>query len=392
MSIFAVSSRDRALRSSLFSLYSLQAANYLFPLITVPYLARVLAPAGWGLVAFAQAFGYLLQVLIEYGFHLSATRTVAQQRHSVEARAGILSGVLAAKALLVLALALLVLAIGPLIPHLSTHPRLLWGALIWAAGQAFSMTWYFQGLERMAPAVAAELSANCISTVAILLLVRQPEDGWMVLPLQGSALLIAAASACGWACREIRIGLPGWAALADLFRSAWPLFSYRGALVLYSTGNPFVLGLLAPVSSVGYFGGADRIARAFVALVNPMSQALYPRISYLAPRSTREADRFARVALALAACIGLATGTAVWLGARVWVRLLLGPEFQPAVPVLRVLALLCPLISVNTVLALLWLLPRYLDARLNYVTLLAGAVNLALALFLAPRGTHVGMA
>jgi PST family polysaccharide transporter len=228
--------------------------------------------------------------------------------------------------------------------------------------------------------------------VAILLLVHRPEDGWKVLAMTGTASLIAAAVAYRWACREVPLRSPGWHSIRRLYASAWPLFSYRAAQTLYSTANPFLLGLLAPASAVGYFGGADRIARAFLAVVNPLAQTVYPRISYLAAHSKKEAVRFSRIALFAGGFIGLASGTVVWLGAPLWIQFLLGAAFSPAIPALRVLALLCPLIAINTVLAFVWLLPRYLDRRLNRLTLCAGGVNLGLALWAAPRYWEIGMA
>ncbi len=383
---------DRSLVVSLSSLYGLQACNYLFPLVTVPYLARVLGARGWGLVAFSQGFGYFLQVAIEYGFNVSGTRTVAQNRDYIEVRSAILSEVLAAKTVAALIVFAAAVILKPWLPRFALDPRLLWGALLWAAGQAFSMTWYYQGIERLRPALAAELSANTASTIAIILLVRGPEDGWRVLALQGCASLIAAAVACRWACRGVPLHPPAWQSVRELYRSAWPLFSYRTALTLYSTGNSFLLGLLARATAVGYFGGADRIARAFLALVNPLAQAAYSRVSYLARHGAGEADRLRKIALVAAASIGLASGAIVWLSAPLLVRLLLGPEFGPAIPALRILALLCPLIAVNTVLAFVWLLPRFMDARLNRVTLMAGLINIGLALLLARRYSHLGMA
>ena len=74
------------------------------------------------------------------------------------------------------------------------------------------------------------------------------------------------------------------------------------------------------------------------------------------------------------------------------VRLLLGSRFLPSVDVLRALALLCPLIAINTVLVYQWLLPRFLDASLTRLTLTAGVINVCFALLLAPRYGAVGMA
>jgi PST family polysaccharide transporter len=383
---------DGALAFNVFSLYVLQGCNYIFPLITIPYLARVLKPTGWGLVAFSQGFAYLVQVAIDFGFVVSGPRLVAQNRDSVESRAVIVSGVLASKGLLALAMIAVTLLFQPWLPYLNSHPRLLWAALLCAAGQAFGMTWYFQGLERLGPALVAEVSANSISTLAILLLVRRPEDGWQVLAFQGAASLAASAVVCGWACRDLRLRFPRWPALRSLYRSAWPLFSYRAALTLYSQGNPFLLGLFAPPAAVGSFAGADRIARAFLALVNPLIQAIYPRVTYVRGWSAENAGRFSRMALLTAGLIGLISGAVVWSGAPVLVRLVLGANFQAATPTLQVLALLCPLISVNTVIAFVWLLPRNMDAPLTRLTLWAGVVNLGLAILLARPYSHLGMA
>src|ERR1700689_4454173 len=60
------------------SLYGVQIATYAVPLVTIPYLARVLGVSGWGLVAIAQGFGSYVALLGEYGFGLSATREVAR--------------------------------------------------------------------------------------------------------------------------------------------------------------------------------------------------------------------------------------------------------------------------------------------------------------------------
>ena len=85
-------------------------------------------------------------------------------------------------------------------------------------------------------------------------------------------------------------------------------------------------------------------------------------------------------------------GALLALAAPTVVALLLGPGYEDAVPVLRVLALLVPIIAVGTVLGLFWALPFGRDRVLLLVTATAGLVNVALVVVLVPRMAALGMA
>ncbi len=70
----------KRITENILSLFSLQGFNYILPLITFPYLTRVLGPDKYGLVVFALAFMGYFQILTDYGFNLSATREVSIHR------------------------------------------------------------------------------------------------------------------------------------------------------------------------------------------------------------------------------------------------------------------------------------------------------------------------
>src|SRR5580692_80375 len=84
------------------ALYGVQACTYALPLLTFPYLARVLGPSGWGVVVFAQAIGVVIASAVEYGFDISAARETSLQRNEPQKLSALISGVLGAKVLLAL--------------------------------------------------------------------------------------------------------------------------------------------------------------------------------------------------------------------------------------------------------------------------------------------------
>ena len=68
---------NKVVISNYFSLTILQAANYILPLVILPFLVRVLGAEKFGLVMFAQSLCVFLVVFVDYGFNISGTREIA---------------------------------------------------------------------------------------------------------------------------------------------------------------------------------------------------------------------------------------------------------------------------------------------------------------------------
>jgi len=115
------------------ALYGVQAAHFLFPLITLPYLARVLKPAEFGLVLLAQSAGSLVNLVIDSGFGGSAVRRTAGARGDRDVLADAVAGILGAKMLLTLGTSGMT-ALALVLTPLQHHPGYL--LLAWLGGVA----------------------------------------------------------------------------------------------------------------------------------------------------------------------------------------------------------------------------------------------------------------
>jgi polysaccharide transporter, PST family len=383
--------RDGLWRNVL-GLYVLQITGYLLPIATIFVLARLLGPQNWGSLAFMQAFAGYVVLAVTYGFGYSATREVARHRDDPEKLADLLAGVMGAKVVLAAAALLIVVPLATFVPPIQRSQGLLWPAIFWALSMSFSLNWFYQGLERMAFVARWETAARAMSLAGILILVRSPADTWKVLAIQGCLLSAAVLVELGAAYREVRFRVPSARLVRHTLQSGSSMFLFSGALSFYTIGNAFILGLFATPTIVGYYVGAEKIGKAAATLLYPITQAVFPRMSNLALAARYEAARLARTSLFLVGAAGCAMGLAVFLAAPLLVRAVLGPGFEASVVVLRILALLPPLVAVSNVLGIQWMLALGLDRFVNAVIVSACLLNVSLALILVPHYMHVGMA
>jgi PST family polysaccharide transporter len=374
------------------ALFSVQVFRKLMPVITMPYLARVLGATGWGTVAFVQGFATCLILLVEFGFYISGTREVARWRESREKLGEICSGVLGAQILLALTVAAAVIAVHPWIPILRDDSRLMWSGLFYGIAEGMNPAWYFLGLERMRTVAILEITCKTVAAVGMFTFVRTPADAWIVLTLMGLAPLLSTLSGMFLIFRSIPFRLPSKNLIIESLHRGWPMFLFRSAAMMYTMGNAFILGLFAAPAVVGYFAAAEKISRAVFGLFDPVRESLYPRLSHLVRKSPAQAKRLARWGVAITGSGGLLLGVLVFVFAPLLVRALLGGGFQPAINVLRILALLPPLIAVTQSMGYQWLLPHGRERTVNRIIIGAGLLNVTLAVFLAPRFAHIGMA
>jgi len=383
----------RGVLENVVALYGVQAGRKLIPLISIPYLARVLEPSGWGTVAFAMAMAEFLVIIVEFGFNISATREVARNRDNPDACGSVMAGVLGAQVLLATGGILLALIASPLLPVISNHPKLLIAGLAYAVGQGFAPLWFFQGLERMRLSAALEVSGKLAALCGLFLFVHSQADDWRVLALNAIAPALTTAVGLAIAYRTIPTKLPTWTLVRHAFVMGTPMFVFRSAESLYGVGNAFLLGLFATPEIVGYFAAAEKIAKAAFGLLNPIREAIFPRLSHLAVRGGEQAaGQLARLGATVMISGGAIIGIALYALAPVASRILLGGEFGAAVDVLRILAALPLLLSVTYSVGFQWLLPFGKDALINRIILAAGLLNVTLSLLLARPFGHIGMA
>lgn len=369
-----------------------QVIGLVVPLVTIPYLARVLGPDRWGPVITAQAFGNWLLLLFEFGFDLSATRAIARARVAPKRIDGIVHGVQSAKLLLMGFAVPIVVAVVAALPSVRSQMSLFVFALAFAVLRGLSPLWFFQGIERVKAAVAVDSVTRAVAALGVFIFVRTPADGARVLILQAALSAISLAILSVWLYRHVGFVPPTVRAGIAALREAFGLFATRAWISLYITGNTLILSAMAGATVVAFFGGAERIVRSAVNLLAPITAAYMPRVSYLHTTNRDEASKTVRQLLVAVGLFGLVMSVTALAGAPLLVTILLGSQYGASVPVVRMLSPLPVLSAINTVLGLYWALPFGYERAFLVTIATAGLADVALAFLLVPHWGALGMA
>jgi PST family polysaccharide transporter len=163
---------ESALVRNLLSMSMAQAVNVLLPVITFPYLTRVLGIEQFGLINYALALASLFVVFVDFGFTLTGTRDVAAVRHDRRALSELVSTRWTAQALL------LIIACSVFVGLVLAFPRLQRDAIIYfltfgvVPATSLLPGWYFQGTEQFQLLARLQLTGRGCYALAVFTLVK----------------------------------------------------------------------------------------------------------------------------------------------------------------------------------------------------------------------------
>ena len=259
----------------------LQISNYLFPLITVPYLVRVLGVENYGLANFVIAFTAYFITFSDYGFNLSATREAALNKNNNKELSVIFNSVLFIKLILFVSGFLFFSIIVFSFELFSKNYILYIIAFGSVLGNVLFPSWFFQGIERMNLISVFSIIVKILFVSSIFLFVKSVNDVDLYLIINSVSSLILGLITIFYVYTKLNIKflIPSKNNLLYQLKEGYHIFLSTLSINLYTTSNTFLLGLLTGNQAVGIFSGANKIREAYQGLLGNFGRTFYPHIS-----------------------------------------------------------------------------------------------------------------
>lgn len=268
----------RKLAENFFSLSILKIVNLILPLVTLPYLIKVLGFHYYGAIVLAFSLIAYFQAITDYGFNLSATREIAKHRHSKKQLAFIYSKTIWSKLVLLLGSFIFLLPLIYFVPQFKEDSIIFFLMCLVLIGNTAFPEWFFRGVEQMKYITILDLLVKLLFTIGVFVFIHHPKDYWIYPLLFGCGYITSAMISYFIIYNNFSIKLSAVKAqqIRTTLKKGFSLFVNQFAPNFYNNTTNFLVGVLLGNSAAGIFGAIRQIATILNVFNSIVSVVVFP--------------------------------------------------------------------------------------------------------------------
>lgn len=385
--------KNKSLKLNFFMNVMLTMSSFIFPLITFPYVSRILLPVGTGKVSFATSIVTYFSMFAQLGIPTYGIRVCATVRDDRKKLSKV------AQELLIINLVMCILSYAVLFIAIFTVPRLKEEKNLYIILSftiiltSIGMEWLYKALEQYTYITMRSVFFKFVALVAMFLLVHKQED----YILYGGITIMAASASNVLNLVNVHkyIDLKPIGNY-DFKRHIKPIvifFAMSCATTIYTNLDTVMLGFMATDADVGYYNASVKIKSILVSVVTSLGAVLLPRASYYIQQG--ELKQFRRItSKALTFVFLIATPLMVYFiyFAKEGIYFLSGSSYESAVVPMQLIMPTLLLIGITNILGIQMLIPMGKEKVVLYSEIWGAVVDVIINAILIPKYASVGAA
>ena len=389
---FRIFNFKSVIQKNIFSLSFIQIANYLLPLITIPYVVRIIGPDNLGIINLAQALIGNLIIIVNFGFDFTATREISIHRNNKKVVNEIFNATLFAK-LILFFLTTIIFFVLINIDAYNKYSLVIFYTYIVVFANVLFPTWYFQGTEQLTKTAIVNFLSRFLTLVLTFVCIQNAED-YALYPLiisMGQFIFNSLSLVYVVKVSKIVLALPRISQIIKAIKDGVSIFISTIVINFYQAGGVIILGLFATNEAVGYFSAASKIIVLFQSIIlYPLYQSLFPHLSKSFDIKIDEGLRVLRKMLFWVIGVTSAGSVVLFFGANLIILIIYGEKFLPAVICLRVVSVLLIIIGIRDVLGVQGLINMKKDKIFMIITGTGALFSILLYVYFSSNFQELG--
>ena len=367
----------------------------LFPLITFPYVCRVIEPEGIGQVNFFSSIIGYISLFTCLGIPMYAVREIARDRNDIVKMNRTAVEILLLHALLSLAGYLIVAVLCLTVPQIKVDIPLFLILSLTIFFTAIGCEWFYQGIEDFKYITIRGLVVKVVSVVLLFIFVKTKDD----LIYYGAYTVIGILGGNIFNFFRLRKYIHKENLIfsnLNISRHIKPVlqvFSFNVVTSVYLQLNPVLLGFLKGALAVGYFTAATKIMSVVMKLSSCLGVVMMPRTSNLiAEHKEDEFNKLIQKSYDFTIAISLPLTCGLLVAAPYIIKVLCGQEFIPATFASQIIAPIILMVGISNVMGIQVLYPKGKIKTVIRCCLIGAIVDLVLNIILIPFFSYDGTA
>jgi O-antigen/teichoic acid export membrane protein len=377
------------LKKNVISNFILTVSNYLFPLLTYPYVCRVLGVKNIGIYSFVDSIINYGLILATLGITTLGTREIALSKKDKKLNETFTSlSVLNFVTTLVVTVALIIFSYT--IPTFIIHRKMIFYGIIRIVATFFMFEWYFKGIENFGFITIRSIAVKCLYVIAVFIFVQNEKDYDIYFLLLSIMYLINGVINIYYLKDKVVFKFNSFK-IKYFLKPFLYLGFYMILTSLYTTFNVIFLGWSTNSTEVGLYSVSVKLFPIILSFFTAITTVLMPRISSLLERSEfLEIDEIIKTTIELVFIICIPLTFFVYLNAEQLVYVIAGPGFEGAINSVKILSPLLIIIALEQILILQILIPRKNDKLILINSFIGAIVGISLNFLLVPKFGQIG--
>lgn len=368
---------------------SYQILAIIIPLITTPYISRVLGAEKIGLYSYSYSIVYYFVMIGMLGINNYGNRTIAQVRDNPEKLR------IEFWSIYVVQLVTTFFALMLYLLYLAIFGSDLMSVVmcIYMVSALFDINWVFFGLEQFKVTVARNSIVKIVVTICIFIFVKETDDiYYYALLLAGSTLI---SQICIWPMILKIIGkikIDKYT-LWKHFKADLVLFIPVIAVSIYKYMDKVMLGSMGTLQEVGFYENAEKIIQLPTIFVTALGTIMLPRMSTLNLKGdSKMREKYLEASIIFAMFLSTSLCFGIMSVSKEFIPIFLGEGYYKCVYLLYILLPSCMFVSFANVIRTQVLIPQHMDKQYSISMLVGCVINLIMNYVLIPQIESLGAA
>ena len=361
----------------------------ILPLVTVPYVSRVLGAEKIGIYSYTYSIAYYFMILAMLGLNNYGNRTIAKARNDKNKLSKQFCSIYAFQ--LITSITMIIMYFLYIVIFDNKYRMIAFIQAMYVVSSVFDINWFFFGIEKFKLTITRNTLIKFLSLILIILFVKTQNDIWKYTAILSGSTLVSNIVLFSFLRKYIKICKVSKEDVLKHLKPNLVLFLPVIAVSIYKIMDKIMLGVLSTVVEVGYYENAEKIIQVPLTIITALGTVMLPRVSnMLSNNKEEEVKKMIAKTMPFIMFLAFPMTLGIIGVSKDFSIVFFGSEFEKSGYLIQLLSITLIFLSWGNVIRTQYLIPKEKDKEYVISAFIGAIINFVCNCFFIPKYASIG--